>query len=328
MDVKISIIVPVYKAEAYIARCVNSILNQTFQQWELILIDDGSPDRSGVLCDQFALKDSRIRVFHKENGGVASAREMGMQNARGIYSIHVDPDDWIDSDMLYQLFEKAVSDDADMVVCDFLIEYSDRSLVDLQAPVEMNSSSFLLQLTSMERHGSLCNKLIRTRLYKDLNLHFPVNMDCWEDLYICVCILHSKCKLSYLNKAFYHYDFSSNENSLVRNTSSKGLNAQQLCIRLLENRLGEAACSFYTMKSMVLLTAYRLNLMDENQIRNLYPEINDWYINRYRKDWEHVYYYGLALVLSGRSIRYANFIKAMLGMMIRLLRVVNCFRNE
>ena len=96
----ISIIVAVYKAESCLRRCVDSLLAQTFQDYEILLVDDGSPDRSGEICDEYARKDNRVRVFHKENGGVASARQCGMNNARGEYVIHADPDDWVEPNML------------------------------------------------------------------------------------------------------------------------------------------------------------------------------------------------------------------------------------
>ena len=91
----ISIIVPVYKAEAVLPKCVESVLAQTFQDWELLLIDDGSPDGSGGLCDRYAAGDGRVRVFHKPNGGVSSARNLGMQAAAGEHILVVDADDWI-----------------------------------------------------------------------------------------------------------------------------------------------------------------------------------------------------------------------------------------
>lgn len=93
----ISVIVPVYKAEKYLHRCVDSILAQSYTDFELLLIDDGSPDRSGDICDEYVKKDSRVRVFHKENGGVSSARNMGLDNAKGEWISFVDSDDWIES---------------------------------------------------------------------------------------------------------------------------------------------------------------------------------------------------------------------------------------
>ena len=103
---KISIIVPVYNAEKYLHRCIDSILTQTFGDFELLLIDDGSTDKSGRICDDYVSKDHRIRIFHKQNGGVASARELGIIQAVGKYSIHVDADDWIESNMLEEMYKK------------------------------------------------------------------------------------------------------------------------------------------------------------------------------------------------------------------------------
>ena len=119
----ISIICPVYSAEKYIHRCLDSILAQTFTDFELLMIDDGSPDNSGKICDEYAEKDSRIRVFHKENGGVASARQIGLDNAIGDYTIHIDPDDWVDPNMLEELYAKAKEADADIVICDYWVNY-------------------------------------------------------------------------------------------------------------------------------------------------------------------------------------------------------------
>ena len=95
MNPSISIIVPVYNAERTLNRCVDSILSQTFQEWELLLIDDGSTDRSGELCDEYASKDQRIKVFHKKNGGVSSARNIGLNYAKGEWITFIDSDDEI-----------------------------------------------------------------------------------------------------------------------------------------------------------------------------------------------------------------------------------------
>lgn len=97
---KVSIIVPVYKVEKYIRRCLDSIVSQTFTDWECLLIDDGSPDNSGKICDEYAEKDTRFIVFHKENGGVSSARNYALDNAHGEYVMFVDSDDWIEKDCL------------------------------------------------------------------------------------------------------------------------------------------------------------------------------------------------------------------------------------
>ena len=99
----ISVIVPVYKVEPYLARCIDSILAQTFTDFELILIDDGSPDNCGRICDEYSQKNNRIQVIHKENGGLSSARNAGMEICKGDYIYFIDSDDWIEPDMYEKL---------------------------------------------------------------------------------------------------------------------------------------------------------------------------------------------------------------------------------
>lgn len=121
-DPKISIIVPVYRAEKYLPDCVESILGQSFSDFEVILIDDGSPDRSGALCDAYAEKDTRISVIHKDNGGVSSARNMGLDNARGTYIVFIDSDDYLGEDYLRELYEHqqtAAADGKTLVISDY-----------------------------------------------------------------------------------------------------------------------------------------------------------------------------------------------------------------
>ena len=115
----VSIIIPVYNVELYLSKCIDSILAQSFTDWECILVDDGSKDNSGSICDNYALKDNRIKVIHQNNSGVSVARQVGIDNVCGEYCIHIDPDDWIESNMLEELYNKAKSDDADMVICDY-----------------------------------------------------------------------------------------------------------------------------------------------------------------------------------------------------------------
>lgn len=116
MKTLVSIIVPVYKVEQYLTRCVESIVAQTYSHLEIILVDDGSPDGSGVLCDTLASKDARIKVIHKENGGVASARNAGMEAATGVYLMFVDSDDYIKSHMVEALVRSAIETKADLVI--------------------------------------------------------------------------------------------------------------------------------------------------------------------------------------------------------------------
>lgn len=114
---EISIIVPVYNVEQYLEKCVDSILNQTFKDFELILVDDGSPDNSGAICDQYAEKDSRVRVIHKENGGLSDARNAGIDVAKGKYLGFIDSDDYIAEDMYELLYTNIIKEDANLSIC-------------------------------------------------------------------------------------------------------------------------------------------------------------------------------------------------------------------
>lgn len=202
---EVSIIVPVYKAEKYLNRCVDSILAQTFTDWELLLIDDGSPDRSGEICDEYAKKDFRIRVIHKENGGVSSARQRGLDEAVGEYTIHVDSDDWVEPNMLEELYKKAKQDDADIVICDYFNNIGTKQTICRQCPSSLEPKQVLIELFQ-QLHGSCWNKLARRVCYKQYGIEFPRGINYCEDLFTWVQFLsHKEVKVAYLNKAFYHY---------------------------------------------------------------------------------------------------------------------------
>ena len=113
----LSVIVPIYNVEDYLNRCVDSIINQTYKNLEIILVDDGSPDNCPQMCDDYAKKDSRIRVVHKENGGLSDARNAGMKVATGEYVSFIDSDDYISLDFYETLFQTMVDNDSDIVEC-------------------------------------------------------------------------------------------------------------------------------------------------------------------------------------------------------------------
>ena len=131
---KVSIIVPVYKTEKYLRECVDSLLAQAFADYEILLIDDGSPDCSGEICDEYAAKDTRVRVFHKENGGVSSARNVGLDHARGEWIAFVDSDDWVEKDFLSPLTQENIMVDA--IHMGFVKEYPNKQKV-LYEPKQM-----------------------------------------------------------------------------------------------------------------------------------------------------------------------------------------------
>lgn len=201
---KVSVIIPVYKAEKYIRRCINSLEKQSLDDFEVLLVDDGSPDRCGIICDEYAANDSRIRVFHQENFGVSASRQVGLDHARGEYVIHTDPDDWIEPQMLLKLYEKAKEHDSDVVICDYYVNTALREYVIKQEPSDLNHMTVLSELFQ-QLHGSCCNKLVKRACYMKYKVSFPTDVSYCEDLSFWVCLLKHPVSIAYLPEAFYHY---------------------------------------------------------------------------------------------------------------------------
>ena len=213
----ISVIVPIYNAESYLDRCVKSLREQTLSNIEIILIDDGSSDGSGVLCERFAQQDSRISVFHQQNSGVAAARQRGLDMAQGIFSVHTDPDDWVEPTMLEELYSKAMECSADIVICNFVAVYPKKNKVAVQQlGDDLSPRACLNLLLQNKMNGSLCTKLIRTDLYRKHNINFIEGLNYCEDYLVCAKLFLQDIKVAYLNRALYYYDQIVNNNSITR----------------------------------------------------------------------------------------------------------------
>lgn len=197
----ISVIVPVYKAEKYLHRCVDSILAQSYTDFELLLIDDGSPDNSGAICDEYAVKDSRVRVFHKENGGVSSARNLGLNNAQGEWITFVDSDDWIESDYFASFMGSC---DADMIVCgvkssdDFIWRTEDR-IYTLKEFINQYNDDLIIRAS--------WGGLLKNNIIKEFHIRFDTLMRYGEDMIFNLIYL-SHCQnvrtLKFLGYNYYN----------------------------------------------------------------------------------------------------------------------------
>lgn len=212
----ISIIVPTYNASKCIGTLINSVLHQTYKNFELIIIDDGSTDSTYNICKSIANKDKRIKVYTKKNGGVSSARQYGINLASGEFSIHADADDWMNEDMLENLYKEAIENSSDIVIADFYIKNGNKESLSIQKPNSLKADKVLQDLFNNKLFGSLWNKLIRTELYKKYNAQFFYGINHCEDLLLLAQLLqHNEIKISYCSKAFYHYVF--NPNSITNN---------------------------------------------------------------------------------------------------------------
>lgn len=209
----ISVIIVVYNAEKSIKRCIDSIINQTYKDFELIIINDGSTDGTLDIISSYEKNDARIIIISRENLGVARSRQEGLDISSGEYSIFVDADDWVEPDFLEVMMSKAVSSMADMVICDMYVEYNNKIEYSCQKPRDLNSDVVLGQML-YELHGSLCNKLISKSAYTRTGVRFLKDLNCNEDQYVVMALLSNDISVSYCNRALYHYDKTINNNSI------------------------------------------------------------------------------------------------------------------
>ena len=187
---RVSVIVPVYNVEVYLPECVESILNQSMRNLELILIDDGSPDSCGRICDEYSAKDSRVRVIHQENHGVSFARNAGLSIASGDYIGFVDPDDYVAPDMLETMLRVAEENDCDIAICGFTNCRENGELIDQSAVPEgvYSREDLILSIYGMPNrfHGSMCNKLFSCEILAGLAFDETVAIgEDWLLLYEC-----------------------------------------------------------------------------------------------------------------------------------------------
>lgn len=202
---EISVIVPIYNVEKYLDKCVQSIRNQTFTDLEIILVDDGSPDRCGEMCDAYAREDLRIRVIHKENGGLSDARNAGIDAARGKYLGFVDSDDYIEADMYEMLHSMIVQENADVAICGVYDHYAtsvNSSDTSTDFTIRVLNTEEVIALTLNGLAVSSCTKLYKKGLFSQLK--FPIGKN-WEDAHIMIYLLDRTKRAAVTDIKKYHY---------------------------------------------------------------------------------------------------------------------------
>ena len=201
----ITILIPVYKVEKYLEKCIESVINQTYFNLEIILIDDGSPDNCGIICDEYAKKDSRIKVLHKENRGISDVRNRGIQIATGKYFTFIDSDDYVSPDYIEYLYNLIVKYDADISICNIKVIWKNTKLKLKNNNKEFifnSETAFKNMLFNQGINVSVCTKLYKTTLWK--NIKFPINK-VYEDTAIIYKIIDKANKIAYGNKECYFY---------------------------------------------------------------------------------------------------------------------------
>lgn len=211
-EVKISAIMPVYNVEKYIGKCIESLQAQTLTEWELIAVDDGSPDKSGKICDEYAEKDSRITVIHKENGGAPSARNAAIPKAQGEYLYFVDSDDWAEPTMFEDMYKKAKETDAQLVVAGYYIDtyYSDtefysqeQSLPSKDFKSQREFREYAYKMFDKNLLYTPWNKLFSRKYIMDNNIRFRNTF--WDDFPFNLDVVRDVERVALMEQKYYHF---------------------------------------------------------------------------------------------------------------------------
>ena len=258
MKPKISIIVPVYNVEKYLSRCLESLLTQSFKDIEIIAINDGSTDSSLQILNNYAVKDDRLKVIDKANGGVSSARNAGIDAASGDYIGFVDPDDWIDSDMYEIMYQTAQTEKADIVMCSYIREFGSHSKEkDFHLPEKVCYYNEEVQTNIMRRlvgplneevgnpelldaWGTVWSKIYKTELIKENELWFTdlSKIGTNEDTLFNIQAFYYANSFVFLNQPFYHY-WRANDTSVTSGYKPNLMNQWFNLYNIIESFLNE-----------------------------------------------------------------------------------------
>ncbi|MBS2969652.1 glycosyltransferase [Metabacillus sp. KIGAM252] len=226
MEMKVSVIIPVYNAEKYVAHCAESLLNQTLEDCEYIFINDGSNDRSQLIIEQYSRSDKRVVLINQDNHGVSAARNRGLLAAKGIYVAFVDADDYIESNMLEILYEAAVCEEIDVIVSNFESKMDEEKVMNTypfainkklnKEYIGMHLVPYLIQAEDL---NTVCTKLYRNHLIKENRIRFPEGVALGEDGLFNMKYFCCAESLKYINYSGYHYREVAG--SATRNLSEK-----------------------------------------------------------------------------------------------------------
>ncbi len=275
MNPSISVIVPVYKVESYLDACVQSILDQSYRNLEIILVDDGSPDRCPQMCDAWAARDARIRIIHKSNGGLSSARNAGLAICTGDYIAFVDSDDWILPEMFQRMLETIERENADICACNIVSCYPDREVRWGAKAYTVGDSETMLDLLYSDSlfPVSAWNKLYRRNLWD--GFRFPEGKIC-EDAFTTYLLLDKADRIVQITDALYCYRIRP-ESIMTSSFSHKSMDEEEAWRKNYEfvkehyPRLYRKAFTFYLQGVNVLI--HRIKKEQRDQFREEYSSL-------------------------------------------------------
>lgn len=264
---KLSIIVPVYKVEEYLGECVDSLLSQTIDDYEIILVDDGSPDNSGKIADEYAAANpDMIRVLHIDNGGQGRARNFALDIAKGDFVGFVDSDDWVTHDMYEKMYASAAETGADVVVCDFMERFADGRESVLPASLQDNW---------LGSAGSSCNKIFRRSLIGELR--FPVGL-WYEDFYFSAVMLLRSKHTEFIAEPLYIYR-RGQESTMHNNNAAKNLDMLTI-MDMLEKEMVPAGYKddfeFFLVNHVLLDSISRLAKQDAPERKEVIGKLRQY----------------------------------------------------
>ncbi|MBR2822769.1 MAG: glycosyltransferase family 2 protein [Clostridia bacterium] len=223
----ISVVVPVYNMRNYLSKCMDSLLNQTHQDYEILLVDDGSTDGSGEACDREAERSEIIRVVHKENGGLSSARNCGLDHARGEYIIFPDPDDWVEPNYLEHLMTDIEKEKADLSICGFFRFYAkEESIFKLPPRAVLDTRTALDRLVlPSDFSGYAWNKLFSMKIIQEAGLRFDKELLSLQDLHFCFRYFQHCARIVCDPVPLYHYNINSGTSAITSPITKRNLSA-------------------------------------------------------------------------------------------------------
>lgn len=268
----VSVIIPVYNVEKYISRCIDSVLTQTYDNYEIILVDDGSKDSSYYICKQYATANKKIKLCHKENGGVSSARNLGLKNANGEYIAFIDADDYVDDNYLKILIGGI--EDSDISICGYYRvcgKTVEARLVEHEI-TQYNKKQFLEKILNVQNGFGLCHmKLIRHSIIE--NIMFDEQLKVGEDAFFMANISNKVNCVTYINEPLYYYYF--NENSLVRAYNNQYLyNYYDAMLKMYEyindNKIqSDSIYNYIAYHVLLILVNYCCNRSNKEKIKSI-----------------------------------------------------------
>lgn len=280
---KVSIIVPIYNVEKYLIKCVDSLIHQTLKEIEIILVDDGSPDNCPKICDDYAKKDTRIKVIHKQNAGVSAARNTGIEVATADWLAFVDADDWVEEDMFEEAYKRTKNGDVDMVLFNFYSNYEKNEIVNKKIPQEdfiTEDKNIIEQLKLAVLHpmfgpygtqfacmAAPWNKIFKASIIKQNDIKFPIEVKgIFDDGLFNLYYYEYVKKIDFFNKPLYHYRRLST--SIVNKFKPNKLEVNQAIFNKIKEYVEKHN------ENQLLKSAY-----DSRVVMYLYITINTYFFN-------------------------------------------------